>query len=162
MSAMEIEKLSERLMGEIVATRIISDWKGTFIADACVAATQIGLLQSGNMLAIDRAKNILRLNFEAKEIDDIHWSTFYDAFQNGRSTVVSNIELRKRYLPAPNDNHRFQVTWFDDVGQTVTKDELILSQSSGPLCGQQQTSSDRPGMSQTCQYATSRAITHPK
>jgi hypothetical protein len=61
-------------MGEIAATKIISDWKGDFVADACIAATQIGLLQSGNMLGCDRATNILRLNFDARKVDDIHWS----------------------------------------------------------------------------------------
>jgi AAA domain len=113
-------------MGEIAATRINSAWKGNFVGDACIAATQIGLLQSGNMLGYHRAVNILRLNFEANRLDDIHWSSVYQAFQNGRSTVISNLELRKRYLAsATNDNHRFQVTWFDDVDQSVTKDELV-------------------------------------
>jgi hypothetical protein len=125
MSAMEIEKMSERSMGEIAATRILSNWKGSFVGDACIAATQLGLLQSGNMLGEDHAKRILKFHFEVHKVDDSHWSTVYDAFQNGRSTVISNIELRKRCLPAANDNNRFQVTWFDDVGQTVTKDELV-------------------------------------
>jgi AAA domain len=113
-------------MGEIAATRIISGWKGDFVGDACLAATQIGLLQSGNMLTIDRAKQILKLNFGANKVDDIHWSTVYAAFQNGRTAIISNIELREKYLPAAaNDNNRFQITWFDEVGQTITKDELV-------------------------------------
>lgn len=92
-------------MGEIAATRIIANWKGDFVADACIAATQIGLLQSGNMLGYDRAINILRLNFDARRVGDIHWSTVYQSFQNGRATVISNIELRKQFLPvAANDN----------------------------------------------------------
>ena len=78
------------------------------------------------MLGYERAKNILKRNFEAKTVDDIHWSTVYQAFQTGRATIVSNVELRKRYLPvAANDNDRFQITWFDEVGQTITKDELV-------------------------------------
>jgi hypothetical protein len=125
MSATAIESKSRTTPGEIAATRIISAWKGDFVADACTAATQIGLLNSGNMLGYDRATNILKLNFEANKLDDIHWSTIYEAFQNGRSTVISNIEPKKRYFPTANDNQRFQVTWFDDVGQTVTKDELV-------------------------------------
>jgi hypothetical protein len=113
--------------GEIAATSILNNWRGNFVADACIAAMQIGLLQSGNMLGLDRAKNLLRLNFDVRKIDDIHWSDVYQSFQQGRSTVISNIELRKRYLvgTAANDNDRFQVTWFDDVDQTVTKDELV-------------------------------------
>jgi hypothetical protein len=78
------------------------------------------------MLSYDRAMCILKFHFGDRKLDDIHWSTVYDAFQNGRAAVITNIELRKRFLPAAaNDNHRFQVTWFDDVGQTVTKDELV-------------------------------------
>ena len=93
-------------LGEIAATRIIANWKGGFVADACIAATQIGLLHSGNMLGYDRAKTILRLNFEANKVDDIHWSTVYGAFQNARTAVISNIELRNRYQPAAaNDNN---------------------------------------------------------
>jgi hypothetical protein len=124
-SAADDTKSSIR-MCEIAATQIISTWKCDFVADACIAATQLGLLHSGNMPGYDRAKNILRLNFDLRKVDDIHWSTVYEAFQNGRSTVISNNALRKRYLPAAaNDNHRFQVTWFDEVSQTVTKDELV-------------------------------------
>jgi hypothetical protein len=115
-----------RPLGEVAVARINSAWKGNFVADACIAATQIGLLQSGNMLSCERAKNILRLNFEARQVDVIHWSTVYQAFQNGRSTVISYLDLKKRYLPtAGNDNNRFQVTWFDDVGQKVTKHEIV-------------------------------------
>jgi hypothetical protein len=113
-------------MGEIAATQIISKWKGDFVADAWIAAAQLGLLQSGNMLSLDRAKQILKLNFEANKVADTHWSTVYQMFQSGRGEVTANIELRNRYLPvASNDNHRFQVTWFDEVGQTVTKEELV-------------------------------------
>jgi hypothetical protein len=113
-------------MGEIAATKIIAGWKGDFVADACTAAIQIGLLQSGNMLGIDRAKTLLSLNFDMRKVDEIHWSTVWAAFQNGRATVISNIELRKRYLPTvANDNNRFQVTWFDDVDQSAAKEEIL-------------------------------------
>jgi hypothetical protein len=56
-------------LGEIAATRIISAWKGNFVGDACIAAAQLGLLQPGNMLTIDRAKQLLKLNFEANKVD---------------------------------------------------------------------------------------------
>jgi hypothetical protein len=79
---------------ERVINQILSAWKGSFVADACIAATQIGLLNSGNMIGFDHAKTVLKFHFDARKIDDIHWSTVYQAFQNGRSTVISNIELR--------------------------------------------------------------------
>jgi hypothetical protein len=115
--------------GEIAATGIVNDWKGNFVGDACIAATQIGLLCSGGppMLSYDRAMTILRFHFDFRKVDDIHWSTVYGSFQNGRSTVVSNLELRKRFLPAAaaNDNNRFQITWFDEVDQSPAKEEIL-------------------------------------
>jgi hypothetical protein len=116
---------SEKALGERAVDQILLAWKGDFAGDACIAATQIGLLHSGNMLGYDHAKTILKFHFGVRKVDDIHWSTVYQAFQNGRATVVSNVELRNRFFPAAaNDNQRFQVTWFDEVCQTVTKDEL--------------------------------------
>src|ERR1700722_5989872 len=94
--------------GEIAATTILNDWKGDFVADACLAATHLGLLCSGGppMLSYDRAMTILRFHFDFRKIDDSHWSTVYQSFQNGRSELTTNDELRKRFLPpiASNDN----------------------------------------------------------
>jgi hypothetical protein len=117
-----------KLDGEIAATGIIAGWKGNFVADACSAATHMGLLCSGDlpMMGYDRATTILRFHFDFRKIDESHWSTIHQSFQNGRSELTTNAELRKRFLPtAANDNNRFNITWFDDVGQTVVKDELV-------------------------------------
>jgi len=73
-------------IGENAARNILSAWKGKHVADACIAATQIGLIHSGGLLAYNRAKDILMAGFEVRLIDDIHWSTVNEAFQNGRNS----------------------------------------------------------------------------
>jgi hypothetical protein len=145
-------------IGETYARKVFSDWNGDHVADACIAATQIGLLHSGGVLGYHRAKELLKSGFEAKAIDDIHWSTVNEAFQTGRCAVISPTQLRERFYPtAANDNkpkqspgwmafqnvvkeragtsvedlianrskERFQVTWFDDVDQSVAKEEIL-------------------------------------
>jgi hypothetical protein len=113
--------------GEIAATGIVNDWKGNFVGDACIAATQIGLLCSGGppMLSYDRAMTILRFHFDFLKVDDIHWSTVYGSFQNGRSTVISNIELRKRFLPAAASN--------DNTKDDSINAETLLGMDFAPL-----------------------------
>src|SRR4051812_7742287 len=73
--------------GEVAARRILASWKGEFIGDACFAANQIGLLHSGGKLALGRAKEIIRQAFDARQIDDVNWSSFNEAFENGRAAV---------------------------------------------------------------------------
>jgi hypothetical protein len=80
--------------GEIYATRVLSDWKGNNVADACIAATQLGLIHSGSLLAYYRAKEILREEFDRRKVDDVNWSTVNDAFQNGRSAVISRAKCK--------------------------------------------------------------------
>jgi hypothetical protein len=57
------------------------------------------------VLGFGRAKEILLDGFNSRKVDDVHWSTVNEAFQNGRSTVVSAAQLRERFFPvAANDN----------------------------------------------------------
>jgi hypothetical protein len=92
-------------IGETCARKVFSDWNGAHVADACIAATQIGLLHSGGLLGYYRAKELLKDGFEAQAIDDIHWSTVNDAFQIGRCAVINPTQLRERFYPAAaNDN----------------------------------------------------------
>jgi AAA domain len=116
-----------RLRGEIAATKIVAEWKGkAFVGDACHAATELGLLQSGNWLSHDRAKFNLEFNFGTNKVDPIHWQPVYGAYLNGRGTVITSDELQQRWFPtADNDNERFQVTWFDDVDQSAAKEEIL-------------------------------------
>jgi hypothetical protein len=82
-AVMNTNTKSKLPMGEMAARPIISNWKGDFVGDACIAATQMGLLCSGNMLSYDRAMFILRFHFDARKVDDIHWSTCTSLFKMG-------------------------------------------------------------------------------
>jgi hypothetical protein len=140
-------------IGETCARTVLSDWNGNHIADACIAATQLGLIHSGGVLKYDRAKQILREGFDSRKVDDVNWSTVNEAFQNGRCSVISSTQIRDRFYPhAANDNKpkpvsgfnafanmvkeragavapfakdRFSVTWFDDVDQSTLKEEIL-------------------------------------
>src|ERR1700730_18045169 len=90
-------------IGETFARKVLSDWNGTHVADACIAATQIGLIHSGGGFGDERAREILRKEFDKRKVDDVNWSVVIEAFRNGRSAVISATELRERFYGA-NDN----------------------------------------------------------
>src|SRR6202011_5713617 len=49
-----------------------------------------------------------------------------EAFQSGRSSLATTADLHERFCSvAANDNHRFQITWFDDVDQSAAKEEIV-------------------------------------
>jgi hypothetical protein len=107
------------------------------------------LIHSGGVLDDERARQILRVEFDSRKVDDVNWSLVIEAFRNGRSAVISTAQLRERYFPvAANDKphpsktwnetltlvakllgapakERFQVTWFDDVDQSTAKEEIL-------------------------------------
>jgi hypothetical protein len=124
-------------IGETYARKVLSAWNGTHVADACMAATQIGLIHSGGVLKYERAKIILREAFDLRKVDDVNWSVVNEAFQNGRSAVINPAQLKERFSPAPaNDNKmqlpagvplkdRFKVTWFDDVDKSPAKEWIV-------------------------------------
>jgi hypothetical protein len=100
--------------GEAAARKILANWKGDFVGDACIAATQIGLLHSGYLLGYERAKEILREEFDRRKVDDVNWSVVNQSFQDGRSAVISTAQLMERYFPvASNDNEFFEPTVFE-------------------------------------------------
>jgi len=93
---------------------VLSEWKTDFVSDACHAATQLGAIHSGGWAAFNAAKEILIEEFELRKIDDIHWSSVYAAFLNGRDAVTTPAELRARYLPAlPSGAEFFEPTPFE-------------------------------------------------
>ena len=93
---------------------------------AVAAACEIGMLVAGNMLGYEQAKDAVQRGFTVRLVDEKYWSTVYEAFHSGRSSLVSHAELRERFKPvAANDNHRFNITWFDDVDKTTTKEEIV-------------------------------------
>jgi hypothetical protein len=137
-------------IGETYARKVLSNWNGTHVADAIIAATQLGLIHSGGALKDERARQILREEFDSRKTDDVNWSVVIEAYRNGRNSVINAAQLRERYYPAAgNDNkpqlskgwtqtinslpplpggqpkERFQVTWFDDVDQSAAKEEIV-------------------------------------
>lgn len=128
--------------GEDYVRTVLSDWTGSHVADACIAATNLGLIHSGCAIGYYRARDILVEEFELRKVDDVNWSVVDQAFQNGRSAVISTNELKERFSRAhANDNQqktlqappqvraaqndRFQVTWFDDVNQSPAKEHIV-------------------------------------
>jgi hypothetical protein len=92
-------------IGETYARKVLSEWKGNHVADACIAATQIGLIHSSSLLGYERAKQLLRQDFNSRKVDDVNWSVVNEAFQNGRSAVISPTELKNRFsFVVANDN----------------------------------------------------------
>jgi hypothetical protein len=104
--------------GETYARKVLSDWKGTHVADAIIAATQLGLIHSGGALKDERAREILREEFDSRKIDDVNWSVVIEAFRNGRSSVISSTQLRERYYPA-NDNEARPLTGFQKFAKML-------------------------------------------
>jgi len=129
--------LTVNSIAESYGRKILSDWRGTHVADACIAATQIGLVHSGGAMGYYRAKDLLKKGFEDHGVDDIHWSTVNDAFQNGRSAVNNPSELRARFFPpaAANDNEPKPATGFQAFVKMVNEragtsvEELIANRS---------------------------------
>jgi hypothetical protein len=118
------ENVHER--AEFAIAKIGAKWKGQSEITAASAALEIGQLIAGNFAGYQRAESAVRCGFDIRQVNKKHWPTVYEAFQSGRHSAVTNADLLERYFSAAaNDNNRFQITWFDDVGQTITKDELV-------------------------------------
>ena len=140
MTALEVKSVPTTpkiLIGETYAKKILSDWNGNHVADACVAATQLGLIHSGGGFSDGRARQLLREEFDRRNVDDINWSVVIESYRNGRSAVTNPAQLKERFSPAPaNDNklrlpaglplkERFQLTWFDDVDKSPAKEWIV-------------------------------------
>jgi hypothetical protein len=112
-----------------LALKKINDaWKGNSVSAATAAALDIGMLVAGCMLSYDKAKDNVLRGFKVRLVDEKWWSTVYEAFQSGRSSLATTADLHERFCSvATNDNHRFTVTWFDDVDQSTAKEEIVQS-----------------------------------
>lgn len=120
------ESCRGRESGESAARQIVSKWKGTNVLDASAAATEFGLLVAANLLPYDRARKLLRWNFDSRRVDSERWDDVQAEFNGARCHHVLKADVLSRYSAQPaNDNARFDVTWFDDVNETVVKDELV-------------------------------------
>jgi AAA domain-containing protein len=89
-----------------LALKAINDnWKGNSVGAATAAALDTGMLVAGCMLAYDKAKDNVLRGFEIRKVDEKWWSTVYEAFESGRSSLVTTTELHERFFPvAANDN----------------------------------------------------------
>jgi len=112
--------------GEMAARTILGQWKGPALADACVAALQLGMLNAGNLLAYHRCRHLLEVNLDLHKVNEDRWPEVLSVFHHGRDTIITRNEVWSRYVPKPaNDNDRFQVTWFDDVNKSPAKEEIV-------------------------------------
>jgi hypothetical protein len=90
---------------DIALAKISSAWKGNSLDAARTAAFDIGMLNAGGMLAYNKADEFWKRRFATQQIDEKWWSTVHEAFQSGRSSLVTMADLIERYSPvAANDN----------------------------------------------------------
>jgi hypothetical protein len=89
-----------------LALKAINDrWKGNSVSAATAAALDIGMLVAGCMLAYGKAKDNVLRGFEVRKVDEKWRSTVYEAFESGRSSLVTTAELHERFCSVPaNDN----------------------------------------------------------
>jgi hypothetical protein len=91
-----------------LALKKINDtWKGNSVTAATAAALDIGMLVAGCMLSYDKAKDNVLRGFEVRRVDEKWWSTVYEAFQSGRSSLATTVDLHERFCSvAANDNSK--------------------------------------------------------
>jgi hypothetical protein len=94
--------LSVMLDGERAASEVIAKWKGDHVLDACHAATQIGSIHAGDLLKLERAKTIVKLNLGMRKVDE-EQPDVWKAFDLGCGFKITSQEIKDRYLAA-NDN----------------------------------------------------------
>ena len=74
-----------------LALKKINDaWKGNSVSAAYSAAMDIGMLVAGCMVPYEEAKDN---GFEVRRVDEKWWSTVYEAFQSGRSSLATTADL---------------------------------------------------------------------
>jgi hypothetical protein len=77
-----------------LALKKINDaWKGNSVGAATAAALDIGILVAGSMLSYEKAKDNVLRGFEVRQADEKWWSTVYETFQSGRSSLVTTADL---------------------------------------------------------------------
>jgi hypothetical protein len=118
--------LSRRERGEQAAVSISARWKGSHYLDACTAALEYGYLVAARLLDYERAHQLFKQNyFVLRDLSAERWQDVRDAFGHGTSIDAKLNDAWTRYAPVANDNIRFDVTWFDDVDELVTKEEIV-------------------------------------
>jgi len=117
---------SSKELPRLALAKINGSWKGNGVTAAVTAACEIGMLNAGNFMGYEEARDAVERGFTVRLVDEKYRSTVREAFQTGRASLVTHAELRERYNPvAANDNQRFQITWFDDVDKSPAKEEIV-------------------------------------
>jgi RecA-family ATPase len=112
--------------GQLFVNQILSNWKGSSPVAAELAAYQIGTLVSGGSISFRRGQELVAANFSVRRVDPKHDDSVRAAFMSGYSSDVTSEGLKERYPAIPaNDNDRFEVTWFDEVNDSVVKEEIL-------------------------------------
>ena len=92
-------------IGETAARKVLSDWKGKHVVDACNAATQIGLIYAGGVLHSKPGQRHFEIWLRCTIDQARQLVGGQRSVSNGRSAVISTTEIRDRYVPvAANDN----------------------------------------------------------
>ena len=82
-----------------LALKAINDkWKGNSVAGATAAALDIGMLVAGCMLSYGNAKDNVIRGFEVRKVGEKWWSTVYEAFESGRSSLATTAKLHERFF----------------------------------------------------------------
>jgi hypothetical protein len=112
--------------------RINDAWKGNSVSAATAAALDIGMLVAGCMVPYEKAKDNVLRGFEVRRVDEKWWSTVYEAFQSGRSSLATTADLHERFCSIPaNDN-----TKDDTIDAWIAHYSMRFSRSlqiNGPL-----------------------------
>jgi hypothetical protein len=91
----------------LALNKINCAWKGNSVGAATAAALDIGMLVAGCMLSYDIARDNVLRGFEVRRVDEKWWSTVYESFQSGRSSLVTTADLQERFCSvAANDNSK--------------------------------------------------------
>ena len=87
--------------------KINDAWKGNSLQAARTAAFEVGMLNAGGMLAYNKADDFCKRGFEVRLVAEKWFSTVHEAFQSGRSSLVTMDDLLEQYFPiAANDNSK--------------------------------------------------------
>src|ERR1700687_6084079 len=82
-------KKTSRPKADCALAKISNAWKGNSLAAAKDAAFEIGKLAAGGMLAYHKADEFWKRRFKVQLVDEKWWSTVHEAFQSGRSSLVT-------------------------------------------------------------------------
>ena len=88
--------------------------EGNSLDAARTAALELGKLTAGGMLAYHKADEFWKRRFAVRLVDEKWWSTVHEAFQSGRSSLLTMNDLLEQHFPvAADDDDFFEPTVFE-------------------------------------------------